>query len=237
MSKNVLIAGKEFPDGKDFAEKCIMKDRTAVLTCTEKETETTDGADLKIVQWNKSSPLSTRSLVLNCENFKGPIDEAILYFDEPLVASKFENAGTQNCAQIIDDYISGYEFLTYELIARNVKKIVFIYKTNFSLAETITSSQARSSRVSSPIISACGAAFNSFAESIAADLSVAKKAVPILVRGNFQNETMARDTELSGWLFEYLDEVDRMKNPPSPKQAISWIKPGAKAGGLLSFIK
>lgn len=228
MEKNTLIAGKDFPDGREFADSFSLKNRNVVLTCTGKESENVEGDSSRVYSWNKSSPLSARGLVLNCENFKGALNEAILYFDEPLVASLFESASLQNCTQIIDDFISGYQFLTFELVSRKVSKIVFIHKTNSSLSETIASNSAHTSRVSNPLISACGAAFDSFAENMAAELTVTKKLIPVLVRGDISNETMARDGELASWLAEYLDGIDGLKNPPSPKQCISWIKPGSK---------
>lgn len=225
--KNILIAGKDFPDGKEFSETASLKERSVTLTCTEKEYEVLDGEASRIILWNKSSPLSSRSLVLSCENFKGALDEAILYMDEPLLASLFENSGLQNCAKIIDDFIAGYQFLTFELISRKVKKIVFVHKTNMSLLENLLSSQARTSRISTPIISACGAAFESFAENIAAELS-SSEIKTVLVKGDVTNETMAKDSVFSAWVMDYLDGIDGLKSPLSPKQTCSWVKPGAK---------
>lgn len=235
--KNILVVGKEFPDSKEFGETLLLKERTVVLTCLESDTEDKTSDQLRITQWNKSSPLSARSLVLFCENFKGKIDEAILYFDEPLASSRYETSGTKNCAQILDSYIAGYQFLTFELLERGVKKIVFIHKTNYSLSQAVTSSQAQVARLSNPIISSCGAAFDAFAENMAAEIYDRQKTIPVLIRSDSANETMQFDNNFANWLASYLDSLDNLKNPLTKKQTVTWVKPGAKNPGGFSLFK
>lgn len=244
MSKTILFAGKELPDGKDFASGAAFQGRNVFVTCGFKLDENGDespddekcpkGASAFI--WNRGSVLSARSLVINCEN-KGGIDEAVLIFDEGLFAQKF-GSNYEN-SRILEELIGSYEYLAQEIVARfsrktaQKKKIAFLYKSNPTISESVTSSSLRSSSIhlSYSLVAAAGGAFRSFAENMAAELVQSENITPLLVNCDYTNDLASRDSSLSVWLCEYMDSVDALKKPLSPKQKVSWIKAGARNPG------
>ena len=260
MGKVILFAGKELPAGNDMASGASFQGRRVLVTSLiAKEGENSSGEEnypqnntplglggkiggIKGLAWRRSSAISSRSLVLKCEN-EGGLDEAVLVFDEFYFATKYREV---NNAQILEELIGSYQYLTQELIARlgrqteKSAKIVFIYKSNHSICDGINSSSVRLSgmELSNPMIAAAGGAFKAYAENIAAILAENGGITPVLVHCDQSNDLSKRDSSLSVWLCEYLDAIDNLKKPLSPKQKISWVKAGAKnpsGFGILGF--
>ena len=76
MSKTLLIAGKEFPAGADFAAAAKSSGRAVVIT-VDAESQETVHDNFHIVEWRKHSPLSAHSLIIETENlYQKKIDEA-----------------------------------------------------------------------------------------------------------------------------------------------------------------
>ncbi|MBR1721132.1 MAG: hypothetical protein IJ727_01395 [Treponema sp.] len=254
MGKLILFAGKELPAGNDMASGAAFQGRkviaTSLLARDESDQEQTEENTIpnnksgKILGafWNRSSALSCRSLALKCEN-EGGLDEAVLIFDEFYFATNYRN---KNNAQILEELIGCYQYLTQELIARfrrqndRLRKLVFLHKSNFSVWEGVNSSSVRATGIelSNPLIACASGAFKAYAENVAATLAGDKAIIPILVSCDPQNDLSKRDSSLSVWLCEYIDAIDALKKPLSPKQKISWVKAGARspAGfGILGF--
>lgn len=247
MGKMILFAGKDLPAGNDIASGASFQGRKVIATSqyvAEEETQENERtASVIQVAWNRGSPLSCRSLALKCEN-EGGADEAVLIFDEFYFATKYR--AVTNNAQILEELIGSYQYLTQELLARFQRnsgrnfKIAFVHKSNFSLADGVNSSNVRSAGVelSNPLISAASSAFKAFAENIAASLAEGGNVIPLLVSCEPSNDLSRRDSSLSVWLCEYMDAIDNLKKPLSPKQKASWIKAGAKnpsGFGILGF--
>lgn len=193
------------------------------------------------VVWNRSSALSCRSLALRCEN-EGGLDEAVLVFDEFYFATKYRE---RNNAQILEELIASYQYLTQELISRfnrqnKKRKLVFLHKSNYTLCDGVNSSSVRGLGIelSNPLIAAASGAFRAYAENVAATLCDGGNITPVLVSCDSQNDLSKRDSSLSVWLCEYIDSLDNLKKPLSPKQKVSWIKAGDKKPsgfGILGF--
>ncbi|MCR4821643.1 MAG: hypothetical protein K5873_02085 [Treponema sp.] len=240
MGKLILFAGKELPSGNDMVSGASFHGCRVIATSLniseEEEQESSEKASsVTPVAWNRSSPLSARSLALKCEN-AGGVDEVILVFDEFYYATKYRDL---NNAQVMEELIGSYQYLTQELLARFARnpgkktKIAFVHKSNFTLSEGVNSSSLRSSGVelSNPLIAAASAAFRAFAENTAAALVDSQSVTPLLVSCEPSNDLSKRDSSLSVWLCEYMDSIDGLKKPLSPKQKVSWIKAGAKNPG------
>ena len=238
MGKMILFAGKELPAGNDMASGASFQGRAVVATSAvapaDEEQSSSNG--VVPVYWNRASALSARSIALKCEN-EGGLDEAVLVFDEFYLATKYRDVN--NNAQIIEEMISAYQYLTQELFARferqsdRMQKIVFLYKSNFTLNDGVTSSSVRSSglELSNPLIAAAGGAFKAYAENFAAQIAEHPSIMPLLVLCEPANDLSKRDSSLSVWLCEYMDSIDNLKKPLSPKQKVSWVKAGAKNPG------
>ena len=250
MGKLILFAGKEFPAGNDMASGAAFQGRRVIATSLAvlDEEDSGDGESQKSggviqVAWNRASPLSCRALALKCEN-EGGLDEAVLVFDEFYLATKYREVG--NTAQILEELIGSYQYLVQELVARfersteKAAKIIFLHKSNFSLCDGVNSSSVRSSGIemSKPLVSAASGAFRAYAENVAAAVVSNGAITPVLVTCDMANDLSKRDSSLSVWLCEYLDALDNLKKPLSPKQKVAWVKAGAKnpgGFGLLGF--
>ncbi len=250
MDKTILIAGKDFPDGKDLASAAILHGETTIITAkaTAQDLTSEDGAVPVI--WNKSSALSSRSLVISALNQNGHLDEAVLIFDEEYFAPKYGNAGAAESNKVFDELILGYQYLTAELLLRfdqrkiaglesKPGKIAFVYKSNASEADAVKNPNLRTGNkvLSKSLVAAAGAAFKSFAENFAASVSHTQEIIPVLVECDENNETAKRDGSLITWLCDYMDQIDILKKDLTPKQKVSWIKAGTKSPGGFALFK
>ncbi|HAH60865.1 MAG TPA: hypothetical protein DCL73_02060 [Treponema sp.] len=242
MKKIILIAGKDMPAGRDFADGMAAAGYNVVVAGgAETEGSAGTSGSVAVASWNRPSSISARSLVLHAENLFGAVNETVLYFDAEEYASQFTVFSPEECTRALDTMISGYEYLSMETITRleqrkNAGKLVFLLKRHPAMEEVLHSAALRSSTVSpaGPFVSAAQAAFASFAENVAALTGDRPNVTVVLVSCDANNETAAKDGSLSSWLAGYLSSVDNLKNKPGARQAINWIKAGAKGPGLLS---
>lgn len=239
MEKTILIAGKELPEGKSFAEAVSSASRNTVITSvfsghTEK---TVISGSLISFEWNRSSAVAAHSLVLHCENEYGRLNEAVLYFDEPYYEHLFTGFSVPVCDKVSSEIIAGYQYLTLDLLSRfeaeNVsaeKKpadLVFLYKT-----------EGRSSsgeNAGNPPLKAAGAAFSAFAESVALSCGNRPSVNIILVHADASAEAFSSDQALAAWLCAYLDTVDNLKEKLNTRQSGIWVKPGSKGPGSFTL--
>ena len=248
MDKTILIAGKDIPAGSDFAVAVAVKGRTTIVTATpaEKNEPITENGYTAFA-WNRASALSARTVLLSCLNISNRLDEAVLVFDEPLLAEAFNHSDLTENARVMDELVVGYQYLTQEILSRFaqkkateenalIKKLVFLHKTNPSQADVAANPALRSGAVSSPMVSAAAAAFKAFAENTAALYAETEQVFPVLVTCDASAEVAHKDSALGSWLCDYLDSVDDLKKRPAPKQMVSWVKAGTKkAGGFGLF--
>ncbi|MBR5932384.1 MAG: hypothetical protein IK002_00200 [Treponema sp.] len=255
MEKTILIAGKDIPDGLDFADGALMTGRNVVATVSDKTNakQAADGETVTVL-WNKTSPVSARALVLECENYFKRLDEAVLYFDEAYFAEKFSGMNLETCSQVIDETVIGFQYLVQEILSRFEKrfsfeyvqdekikpaKLVFVLKSSPSEADIIKNSSARntSTNLAGPFVAAAASAFASFAENIAAVYGGRDYVSVVLVKGDVSVELCKSDRNFTSWLCSYMDEVDNLKHRLNVKQSSSWVKAGTKTPGGFGFLK
>lgn len=250
MEKTILIAGKDFPYGRDFASGALLKRNSVIITCDKENNDLPSGDGSVNIVWNKASSLSSRSLVLSSMNVKGRLDEVVLYFDEELFAPKFGNPGSKESLQCFDELILSYQYLTSEILLRfnqrknaglqnKIQKIVFIYKSNPSVYESVFSQELKNSAktLSKALVASAASAFKAFAQNIAASLIDSAEIIPLLVECAPDNEFYNNDSDFSRWLCDYMDELDELKKSLTEKQKLSWIKAGSKLPGKFSLFK
>ncbi len=251
MSKSILIAGKDLPDGAEFVEGAEAKMRKIAVTAA-KGAKPAATPNITAFEWLRSSPINARTLVLNAETEFEKIDEAVLYFDENYFSAKFNLLTPQECSQSADEMILGYQYLALELLSRFEKKysmsagleertrapkLTFLIKRSCSEYEAAKNSALRSTTpiASGPLVAAAADAFQAFAENIAAIYGAREYVTVLLARGENANESASRDRVLSEWICSYMDEVDNQKSKLSLKQSLNWIKAGAKGPGFSLF--
>lgn len=251
MDKTLLIAGKEIPDGDNFAVAAITNKRKVVITKNHTDENTSSPNGTLSIAWNRPSALSARSLILKTLNEFGNIDECVVIFDEQYFINKFgslENSSEN--VRIIEELISSYQYLVMEIITRISKKmkteiltsdrlekrnlkLIFIHKTNPSLSECVLSKLT--AKPSSIFISTASHAFKTYVENVSASLVENTEITPILVNCDYNNELASNDNALATWLFSYLETLDNLKRPLTAKQKISWVKAGSKSPGGFGF--
>lgn len=248
MAKTALIAGKEMPAGSKFADGLSMTGRNISITGPEIEKKEDDDSDkdrqiseasgISIVEWNKTSPISSRTIILSTESIFGKMDEAVLVFDEEWYASLEPRMNTQECIRGCDELILPYQSLSIEVLSRFEQKnsennpgtLVFLIKETPSNADTLRSPAVRNgiSAIASPVVASAAAAFMTFAENIAALYGNQSYVNIYLVRGNNTIDISASDVEFGRWLGSYINSVEESGISMDSKKSINWIKAGSK---------
>ena len=251
MSKTILIAGKDLPDGTDFVDGAEVKMRQVAVTAI-KGAKPATSPNITAFEWQRTSPIRARTLILDAETAFKKIDEAVLYFDEGYYATRFNLLTPQECSQSCDEMILGYQYLALEILSRFEKKysmsagleekapppkLVFLIKNSLSECDVGKNGALRANVpiASGPLVSAAAAAFQAFAENIAAIYGAREYVSVILARGDINNEAARLDRTFGEWICSYLDEVDKLKSKPSLKQSLNWVKAGAKGPGFSLF--
>lgn len=250
MPKTILIAGKDLPDGDNFIAGAAGENRRISAATSSFQQKPVFDEQLAAIPWLRTSPISSRTLVLQTENQFSFIDEAILYFDESYFASKFNSFSIENCSSSTDAMILGFHYLTIELLNRfeqtmnmddmqenTYKKLVFLLKNSPNESEILRTPSLRNIEpyASNCFTAAAAAAFQAFAENIAAVYGGREYVSVILIKADHNNEVAKKDSALSSWLCSYLDDVEKLKSKPSAKQSTAWIKAGTKSTGLSFF--
>ncbi len=233
MPKTMLLAGKETPFPRDFADAACRASRTVLVTAPHEghAGKKTISDSVFSYEWNKLSPVAAHSLVLQCENDCTGIDEAVLYFDEQAFAQTYPEFNEQTCSTVLNEMVAGYQYLTIELLKRfelrrkdisgmvKPRALVFIRKSDVKNSSFVRMN---------PAVRAAGASFSAFAESIAALFGSSSAINTILVHADMSNDSARSDVGLASWLCGYLDAVAALKTKLSARQSLSWVKPGAK---------
>lgn len=244
MEKTLLLAGKELPDGGNFASGAVTCGRRTLVTKSHAAESAPAPTGTAAAVWNRPSALSARSLVLRALNEFGRLDECVIIFDESNFAARFGNL--ENSAEnvrVIEELISSYQYLTMEVVARLQKRaadaekrplrLVYLHKSNPSLAETVLA--RLQVRPSSPFLSTAAAAFRAYAENVAAGFVDSADVLPLLVQCDGENSLAANDNALAVWLFGYIATLDSLRKPLSAKQKLAWVKAGTKSPGGFGF--
>ena len=229
-----MIAGKDFPDSEDFAEKLALGEFSVTAAGLLSGEENSGNSGITAVSWNRDSAISARSLIIQAETNNGFTENYILYFDASYFTSKYSSCTSDICARACDSMILGFQYLTLEILTRieqhkSPAKLIFLLKTHPTFNEVIHSSALKKMNLTpaNPIVAAAEAAFATFAENIAAKEIENEYASIVLVSGDQTNEVCKNDGTLASWLKDYINALDQLKKGV-PKSS-SWVKAGAKA--------
>ncbi len=259
MEKTILVAGKNMPECAKFCEalssggkkvsatsaelenfeetkKTVAERKAQMLSYNEsKNIEAQSG--ICTFEWNKASALSTRSLILQTENFFGGLDEAILYFDEEWFSSHAQKMDAEEVSRCADEMILGFQNLTLELLNRFEKKysdspftLIFVLNECPCVADALRLPSLRNGSVAiaSPLVASAASAFSSFAENIAAMFGDSPFVNIVLVRDDYAHDKTFGEAEKAKWFLDYLNEISQLKNKLSAKKSMQWIKVGSK---------
>ena len=118
MGKVILIAGSETLLGRKLIEKNLSAGNRVIAPVQSKDNKTNElqKNNLLVLPWNKSSVISTRTIVREGIRVFQKIDEAILVYSENKTNDQLLNFSTSEIDESVDSSINGTVYLTRELM-------------------------------------------------------------------------------------------------------------------------
>ncbi len=235
MERSVLFAGKEYPDGRDFALAATNHNRTALITVSAMPAGLDEGRisdDVYPILWNRSTSLSARSLLLQAENICRALQEAVMIFDTSWYSAAFPAMTPEACSKAIDDMVASYAYLATELLSRFKKRgegtLVFVIKKSQT-----GEPEGGFSKPVSVLAGMAEGAFKGLGESIATMHGQDSALRIALVTADYGTA----DSHFANWLFEVLDAPNSVVGKVDVKKGPQWFKMGAKTGKTGFFHK
>lgn len=239
---NTLFIGKDLPDGLNFAETLADSGRS-VFTIAKSEADAAkfDSEKIYATTWNKSSAVSSHSVLIKAETKLETLDEVLFYFDASNFCSQFELDRTEDISNGIDTMISGFVFAATELLKRidqtkekiSVLFLVKEYPSKYDMLSTKTTGLVPAST----IVSAAQAAFCALAESFSTNVADRDFLSVILAKCAYSNELYKNEDGIAEWVVSAFESVKQLKNPQTVKQATVWNKVGGKVATGFSLFK
>lgn len=225
MERSVLFAGKEYPDGRDFAIAATKYGRKAVITVESMPEGLNEGAlsqGIYPALWSRNSPLASRSLMVQAESICGALQEAVVVFDTSWYSSHFTEMTPESCSRAVDRMISCYAYLVAEILSRFKRKgggtLVFVIK------KSSTTVNGGFSKPVSILAAMAEGAFKGLGESVAMTYAQEEGIDVVLSLADYGTA----DTHFANWLFEVLDAPNGIVGKVDPKKGPQWFKMGAK---------
>lgn len=225
MEKNVLFAGKEYPDGRDFATVATNHNRKVVITVESmpeglKDGELSDG--IYPALWSRNSSLAARSLMVQAESICEKLHEVVVVFDTSWYSSHFIEMTPEHCSRAIDRMIACYTYLVAEILSRFKRKgggtVVFVIK------KSSTPANGGFVKPVSMLAAMAEGAFKGLGESVAMTYAQEEGIDVVLSMADYGTA----DTHFANWLFEVLDAPNGIAGKMDPKKGPQWFKMGAK---------
>lgn len=207
MSYSVFLAGSSADSMAGFAEAAKQAGNTLFMADSGKEQT---GA----VVWNKASPISARTMILQAVAAGGEIDRAILVFDADAYEAVYRDFSVENISRGMDDMIAGYQYMAEEFVNR--------YAQNAGNSCWLTYVLCSSTEKTSALTAAAEAAFQAFAEKTA-EAYAGSNLKFTLVRCD-----SATKAETPSWLNAYWALSGAEKAASQAKTAGHWVKTGGK---------
>lgn len=230
MSKTILIAGKDYPQSQQFSAIASDNEYNVLIT-TSPNSHISQDESVEIISWNRTSPISARSAIVQAENKFSKLNECLIIFDAKSFASEYTDCDIQGFSKAIDNMIVGYCYLTTELIKRfenqHGGRIAFYLKQSPSYS-TVTKQVTEKKMLPLPVAMAQDA-FKSFAENLTGQYISSIDVQTSL----FCSDDEISDREAASWIFASLREQDLKETPNSMK----WNRHGMKQGGVFSIFR
>ncbi len=239
---NTLFIGKDLPDGLGFAEVLADSGRSVFgIAKSEADAAKFESEKIYATTWNKSSAVSSHSIIIRAETKLETVDEAIFYFDASNFCTQFELDRTEDISNGIDTMISGFVFSATEFLKRIDQRkekisVLFLIKEYPSKYDMLSSKTAGIVPAST-IVSAAQAAFCSLAENFATNVADRDYLSVVLAKCGFTNELYKNEDAIADWTVSALNTIKTLKNPQTVKQACVWNKVGGKISTGFALFK
>jgi len=236
---NILVVGKDLPESESLLKSFELQGHKIFATASSDISIEND--NIFTFSWNKSSSISAKTLLIQAEAKLVQIDRVLIIFDSPSYAKKFESEKIEDCTQAIENMISGYLYFCHTLLARLSQKnkkvsVGFFLKTISSKADMISAKSVTQAPCTNNVAVA-QAAFKAMAENFCVSLCELPEVSVFLVISEPGNEIYASDRDTGVWFLNSFETLEKMKNKPSAKQALNWIKAGGKMPGGFGLFK
>ncbi|WP_428770215.1 hypothetical protein V1L52_12980 [Treponema sp. HNW] len=240
MEKGLIIAGKDFPESTAFVNAALANGFSAAVSVSEQNKEQLPSEPVKAFVWQRSSSLSARSFVLEAQTSLNKLTHAVLIFDTALYAKAGDDffTGTRSLTEGIDLFIASYMYITRELIDRFKKTgggtLCFVYKSHPGKSDYIKLNARLKETVNpaSPLLSAAGEAFKSFAENTAASLSASPTKSLLIEYASASGQ--AGEEETADYLFS-LPQMHSTEITAKTEKSVRWLRPGAKFPAVINL--
>jgi len=207
MTRGIFIVGNDSALSRAVEAETVKRvDKYASALISNRLSETVS-ADLSSesehdkrlsLEWNPSSPISARALVLAAENRLECIDEAILICTPPVIRGSPSGLSFSAVEIMVNDHIKGWFFL--------VKEITKIFKSR----ERGTLALVYPDIVSKEIDILGSAVLASFRSLVQSLLSAATKE-PYSIIG-FSTSDSGNETAFASFIYKSIDELSKRSN-------------------------
>lgn len=171
--------------------------------------------------WNRASPISTRSNILQVKNLFDEIHKVVIIYDSSEYM-RFNSFDVESISKGFDSTILGFSYFTSEIMKlyseQGFGDFVYVILDDEEREKSIIENMGLS-------------AFNSLAESVANKKATKQNGI-FLIKGGLED----LENNLI-WFFSYLSNSNSKKVAGSPKHANKWIKFGGKSPVILPFMK
>lgn len=237
---NMLVIGKSLPANIELAKKITTTGRK-VFFVTEDKSISFEEQNIFSSMWNVSSAISSHSLLINCENSLGSIDEVLVYFDVNKFCSQFEVDKIEEISKGFETMITSYYHFVSDLLRRIDQKkekvsVMFLLKDYPSKYEMILSKNSAIVPCST-IVSVAKSAFISLAESFSTNVLEKSYLSVLLAKCSLNNEIYQNENEIFSWILNTFDSLKNQKNPQTIKQSTIWNKVGSKIQSGFSLFR
>ena len=171
--------------------------------------------------WNRASPISARSTILQMKNILGEVHKAFVVYNSSDYM-RFNSFDVESISKGFDSMILGFSYFVSEIskvfYEQGFGELIFVVLEDEEREKSILENVGLS-------------AFSSLAESMA-NKKASKQLEIFLMHGNA--DIFESNME---WLSSYLNNPNSKKAAAMPKHANKWIKVGSKTPVILPFIK
>jgi len=193
------------PKGKDFTFGLLVEpagDASSTLPSTS-------------IPWNRSSPLSARTAILDMKNKFSSFDRALIIFDTLTFSETIPDSEATSIIQCTDEYVRGYLLLVSEIV-----KYFRQQKTGF-IVFAVRSPSLPDAKVSLPV-AAAESAFMRLAEETAASFASGPNSGDSALQSLLVKLDPSEDTGNVDWL-----SLQLTGSLPVRTQA-RWVKAGSR---------
>lgn len=171
--------------------------------------------------WNKASPISARTNLLQVKNLFGDVNKAFIIFDSRDFI-KYSDFDIESISKSFDSMFLGYSYIVTELLKtfydQTYGELIFIFSDDENREKSILENVGAN-------------AFSSLAENIAQKKASKQLGITLI---KTDSESLENDMD---WLFSYLENSNSKKAATMPKHACKWVKWGSKSPMILPFSK